>query len=78
MSVNPGFGGQSFIESSVPKIARLRKMISEAGLNVDIQVDGGINSETVALVREAGADILVAGSYLFKAADMAAAARSMR
>mgnify|MGYP002233197335 FL=1 len=46
MSVNPGFGGQSFIETTVPKIARLRKMINDAGLNIEIQVDGGINDKT--------------------------------
>ena len=67
MSVNPGFGGQSFIESTVPKIARLRKMIDDAGLNVDIQVDGGINDKTAVLVKEAGATVLVAGSYVYGA-----------
>jgi ribulose-phosphate 3-epimerase len=69
MSVNPGFGGQSFIESTVPKIARLKKMLDEAGLTVDIQVDGGINDKTSKQVRAAGANILVAGSYVYGAAD---------
>lgn len=78
MSVNPGFGGQSFIESIVPKIARLRKMITDAGLAVDIQVDGGINDKTSKLVREAGANILVAGSYVYGAADTAAAIASLK
>ena len=72
MSVNPGFGGQSFIESTVPKIARLRKMIDDAGLNVDIQVDGGINDKTAVLVKEAGATVLVAGSYVYGAKDVKA------
>jgi ribulose-phosphate 3-epimerase len=78
MSVNPGFGGQSFIESTVPKIARLRKMIDDAGLNVDIQVDGGINDKTAVLVKEAGATVLVAGSYVYGAADVKAAIESLR
>lgn len=72
MSVNPGFGGQSFIDVT-SKIRRLRAMIDEAGLNVDIQVDGGINDKTSKLVREAGANVLVAGSYVYGAADVAAA-----
>ena len=78
MSVNPGFGGQSFIESIVPKIARLRKMITDAGLSVDIQVDGGINDKTSKLVREAGANILVAGSYVYGAEDTEAAIASLK
>ena len=64
----PGFGGQSFIETTVPKIARLRKMINDAGLNIEIQVDGGINDKNSKLVREAGATVLVAGSYVYGAA----------
>jgi ribulose-phosphate 3-epimerase len=78
MSVNPGFGGQSFIESTVPKIARLRKMIDDAGLNVDIQVDGGINDKTAVLVKEAGATVLVACSYVYGAKDVKAAIESLR
>ena len=78
MSVNPGFGGQSFIESTVPKIARLRKMIDDAGLNVDIQVDGGINDKTAVLVKDAGATVLVAGSYVYGASDVKAAIESLR
>jgi ribulose-phosphate 3-epimerase len=78
MSVNPGFGGQSFIESTVPKIVRLRKMIDDAGLNVDIQVDGGINDKTAVLVKEAGATVLVAGSYVYGAKDVKAAIESLR
>ena len=78
MSVNPGFGGQSFIASSVDKIARLRKMITDAGLDVDIQVDGGINDKTSKLVREAGANILVAGSYVYGAKDIPAAIAALK
>ena len=77
MSVNPGFGGQSFIDVS-SKIRRLRAMIDEAGLNVDIQVDGGINDKTSKLVREAGANVLVAGSYVYGAADVAAAIANLK
>ena len=78
MTVNPGFGGQSFIASMVPKIKRLRRMIENAGLNVDIQVDGGINDKTARLVREAGANVLVAGSYVYGAQDVKAAISSLK
>ena len=78
MTVNPGFGGQKFIESVVPKIAELRKMADAKGLSLDIQVDGGINAETSKIVREAGANILVAGSYVYGAEDTAAAIASLR
>ncbi|MDO5786103.1 MAG: ribulose-phosphate 3-epimerase [Phascolarctobacterium sp.] len=78
MSVNPGFGGQSFIESSLDKIARLRKMITDAGLDVDIQVDGGINDKTSKLVRDAGANILVAGSFVYGAKDIKAAIEALK
>ena len=66
MSVEPGFGGQSFMNNSIDKIASLRKIIDENGYECLIQVDGGINAETSVLVKDAGADVLVAGSYLFK------------
>lgn len=65
MSVNPGFGGQSYIPYCTEKIRRLRRMITDAGLSVDIQVDGGINQKTLPAVLEAGANILVAGSAVF-------------
>lgn len=78
MTVNPGFGGQSFISSVVPKIKVLQEMISNAGLNVDIQVDGGINEETSKLVRAAGANILVAGSYVYGAEDTAVAIANLK
>ena len=67
MSVNPGYGGQKFIEQSVRKVERLRKMIQEQGLPTLIQVDGGVNLETGRQLIEAGADSLVAGSAVFKA-----------
>ena len=69
MSVNPGFGGQKFIEHSVAKTAKLKRMIMERGLQTLIEVDGGVNKETGKRLQDAGADVLVAGSYVFKAAD---------
>lgn len=67
MSVNPGFGGQQFMHNQLPKIAALRQLIDKQKLTTKIQVDGGINKDTARLAIEAGADILVAGSYLFSA-----------
>ena len=78
MTVNPGFGGQSFIDSMLPKIARLRKMIDDGGYNVEIQVDGGVNDKTAKLVRDAGATILVAGSYVYGAKDVAEAIAKLK
>ncbi|OZT03565.1 ribulose-phosphate 3-epimerase [Prevotella sp. 885] len=69
MSVNPGFGGQKFIEEILAKTRRLRRMIDESGSKALIQIDGGVNAETAPLLVEAGADVLVSGSYIFKAAD---------
>ena len=66
MTVNPGFGGQSFIRSQLPKIAALRQMIDATGRTIDLEVDGGINAETAREVCTAGADLLVAGSATFK------------
>lgn len=66
MSVNPGYGGQSFMQNSLDKISFLRKYIDENKLSCLIEVDGGINAETAKLVLEAGVDVLVAGSYIFK------------
>lgn len=65
MSVNPGFGGQKFIENTLTKIKRLKTLIAESGSNALIEIDGGVNLETGARLSEAGADILVAGSYVF-------------
>lgn len=66
MTVNPGFGGQEFIENSIGKIHKLRAMIQERGLDVDIEVDGGINDHTIHRVLEAGANVIVAGSSIFR------------
>jgi len=66
MTVNPGFGGQSFIDSQLTKIKIVRDMIDKTGRNIDLQVDGGINSETAKLAVAAGADVLVAGAAIFK------------
>lgn len=65
MSVNPGFGGQPFINHAVHKVAQLRKLIDESGSKALIEVDGGVNEKTGKLLADAGADILVAGSYIF-------------
>lgn len=66
MTVNPGFGGQAFIENSLEKIRRLRAVIQERGCRTDIEVDGGINQDTLPRVLEAGANVIVAGSAVFK------------
>ncbi len=78
MSVNPGFGGQSFIPGTVRKIAELKALIRQMGLTTRIEVDGGINAETALPCIEAGADILVAGSAVFGAADPKETIRSLR
>lgn len=78
MSVNPGFGGQTFIPSSLPKAGRLLGMIEKAGLDVDIEMDGGIKPENAATVRAAGVNVLVAGSAIFKSADYAGAIAAIR
>ena len=65
MSVNPGFGGQSFIHSSLDKISQVRKMIDDLGKDIRLEVDGGINKDTIGLASEAGADTFVAGSAIF-------------
>ncbi len=78
MTVEPGFGGQSFMYDMLEKVKALRAEIERRGLNVDIQVDGGINSETAKLAVSAGANVLVAGSAVFKAEDRSAAINSLR
>ena len=65
MSVNPGFGGQSFIQSSIDKISQVRKMIDDSGKDIRLEVDGGINNDTIGLASAAGADTFVAGSAIF-------------
>lgn len=77
MTVEPGFGGQGFITETLDKIAEAKAIIGRKGLNVPIQVDGGINGKTAELVKNAGAEILVAGSYLFGASDMSAAVETL-
>jgi ribulose-phosphate 3-epimerase len=78
MSVNPGFGGQSFLRSQLSKIAALRSMIAATGRDIALQVDGGVTAETARDCIAAGADVLVAGSAVFGAPDYAAAIRAIR
>ena len=78
MSVNPGFGGQSFIPETVAKIAELKDMIDRRGLSLDIEVDGGINPTTAPLCIAAGATVLVAGNAVFRASDPADMIRTLR
>ncbi len=78
MSVNPGFGGQKFIHSALGKIAELRHLIDQRGLQVEIEVDGGVKPDNCQQVAAAGADVLVAGSAVFGADDYAAVIRQMK
>lgn len=78
MTVNPGYGGQKFIPSMIDKIKRLRKMIDEKESRAEIEIDGGIKPDTAKLVIEAGADVLVAGSYIYGTDDISAAIESLR
>ena len=78
MTVEPGFGGQKFIEGTLRKISGLRRLIEDRGLNLEIAVDGGINCSTVSKVVEAGATVLIAGSAIFGKEDPAEAARLLR
>ena len=78
MSVNPGFGGQKFIENSIKKVQRLRQLIEREGSKALIEVDGGVQAETAPRLVEAGVDILVSGSYVFKAADPKATIHSLK
>ena len=78
MTVNPGFGGQKFIPSMLEKIALLRRTVEENDFDLDIEVDGGVNAETAPLVREAGANILVAGSAVYGASDIEKAIQAIR
>jgi ribulose-phosphate 3-epimerase len=78
MTVEPGFGGQSFMPDMLDKVKKLRAEIESRGLDIDIQVDGGINSETAKLAVLAGANVLVAGSAVFKAADRRMAIDALR
>ena len=78
MSVEPGFGGQSFMPNSIPKIKVLKEKINELGLNCEIEIDGGINLKNAPEVIEAGCDILVAGSSVFNAPDVPAAVKAFK
>ena len=69
MTVNPGFGGQAFIPSALKKVERLRRIVQERGLSIDIEVDGGIKADNIAAVSQAGANVFVAGSAIFKSPD---------
>ena len=78
MSVEPGFGGQKFMPSALQKLTALREEITKQGLDVMLEVDGGINAETAPLAVQAGADVLVAGNYVFSAADMRATVEEIK
>lgn len=78
MSVNPGFGGQRFIASALPKVAALRRMIDDAGLAVEIEIDGGIKLDTIADAARAGANVFVSGSGVFGTPDYATTIASLR
>ncbi len=78
MTVNPGFGGQSFIEGMIPKIEELKALIDNRGLNIDIQVDGGIKPNNVEKVVKAGANVIVAGSAIFNSDDIQATVNLFR
>ena len=78
MTVEPGFGGQKLIPHTIEKVRELRKHMNEKGLTTDIQVDGGITPENLPLLTEAGANVIVAGSAIFKAADPAAVIAEMK
>ncbi len=78
MSVNPGFGGQDFIENTIAKVGRLRKLIAESGSNALIEVDGGVQAETAPRLVAAGVDVLVSGSYVFKSSSPEQAISSLR
>ena len=78
MSVHSGFGGQVFIEEALPKIERVRKIVDSSGLATDVEVDGGIDPDTGRRAREAGADVFVAGTSVFRAPDPVAAVAELR
>ncbi|MFP8781769.1 ribulose-phosphate 3-epimerase [Planococcus plakortidis] len=78
MTVNPGFGGQKFIHSVVPKVAALSQLIKDKGLSVDIQIDGGINEETIVPCAQAGANVFVAGSAIFGKQDRTQALQAIK
>lgn len=78
MSVNPGFGGQKFIENTIQKVQRLRRLIDDSGSKALIEIDGGVQAETAPRLVKAGADVLVSGSYIFKSKNPEAAIHDLR
>ena len=78
MSVFPGFGGQKFIPEALEKLRAVKKIVEDCGKDIDIEIDGGVTTENVHLVKEAGANVVVAGSAVFKAADRAAAIAALK
>lgn len=78
MSVNPGFGGQKFIESVVPKAKKLKELINKINPNCLIEVDGGVNDKNIAALKDAGVDVVVAGSYVYGADDYGQAIKSLQ
>lgn len=78
MTVNPGFGGQSFIDAQLGKIIRVAELIAGSGRQIMLEVDGGMNAMTAAAARKAGADVIVAGTYIFSAPDPEAAIKTLR
>jgi ribulose-phosphate 3-epimerase len=78
MSVNPGFGGQTFIPSVIPKIRKVKTMLEASSSRAYLQLDGGINNNTAATVVEAGGNVLVSGSYIFSSQDVKEAVQSLR
>ena len=78
MTVNPGFGGQQFLSNQLKKIEKIRKMIEKTGKNIDLEVDGGINNITAKDVKNAGANVLVSGSYIFNSKNYKEAIESLK
>lgn len=78
MSVNPGFGGQSFITSSLEKLRQARKMINESGRDIRLEIDGGVKIDNIREIAQAGADTFVAGSAIFSTSDYRATIAAMR
>ncbi len=78
MTVNPGFWGQRFINHMIPKIKRLRQRLDEAHLSREIEVDGGVTLENIRMIAQAGADVIVSGSAIFKSSDCRETVRAMK
>ncbi|BBF91531.1 ribulose-phosphate 3-epimerase [Blastochloris tepida] len=78
MTVNPGFGGQAFIEAMIPKVAATRRLIDESGRDIRLQIDGGVSAKNIGRIARAGADTFVAGSAIFGSSDYAATIKAMR